>query len=95
MTCEMRPHLLAAWRSFAKDPDDQPELWLARGAPLGIRVAPIDVGVFPKYVDEKLENDPEEVAARTEDCDGTFYQRLTDLDDDANEEIKKLVDKIY
>jgi len=56
-TCA-RAGLLSAWRRTAGDPDDQPELWLANGAPpAGIRMTPADRGISPVVQDEF--DDPE------------------------------------
>ena len=41
--------ILEWWRLAAKDPDDQPTIWLRDGAPAGLNMPIIDRGVFPLY----------------------------------------------
>ena len=48
----MRPQLIAAWRSFVGDPDDQVETWFVDGGPLGIKAIPEPRGRFPEYAEK-------------------------------------------
>ena len=55
---DTRASLLGARRRKAHDPDDQPEIWLKSGGPLGVKRHPEDRSIFPK----KHEGNPDIVA---------------------------------
>ena len=57
----VRHDLLSAWRIRAQDPDDQVELWLRDGAPMGLRVHPLSRGIFPLHVSGMDRLDPEDI----------------------------------
>ena len=91
---ELRAELLGGWRAAAGDPDDQPEQWLAGGAPGGVRAHPLDRGVFPIVpADERpAVEDPE---ALHTDFDEFVNYLGTECDDDAFQELERLVGKKF
>jgi len=58
-----RARQLAAWRLKARNPDDQPDTWLSSDTLAGIRIMPLDRGVFLEvhnaYDDPELHGDQE------------------------------------
>ena len=76
--CEVRPQLLADWRKFVGDPDDQVEVWFREGAPLGIVAKPLPRNIFPEYSEQDAANDPASLASET--WDGKKSKAETDAD---------------
>ena len=62
LDCEVRPNLMAAWRSHVQDPDDVVEQWFISGSPLGITRMPERRGRFPVYPVQDPEVDVTELA---------------------------------
>jgi len=88
----IRAHLLEAWRALACDPDDQVFLWLTEGTPAGIRVHPVDRGIFPSVdAADEWENGEDLV---TPDEEFTNYSGI-DEDEFVWDEIEKFENKGY
>ena len=91
MDCEVRQNLVAAWRAFASDPDDQVEAWYKDGAPMGITVAPLSRSIFPVYSDRQATTAPGELL--TEDPDPAWKTLDAEADDMAVAEMTNMVNR--
>ena len=82
--------LIKEWRRYVGEPDDQVELWLCDGSPLGIVARPVDRGIFPLYTDAgSAVVDPASLASET--LTGRAFKAAADPD--AISEISTLVSK--
>ena len=89
LDCEVRPQLIASWREYTGDPDDQVESWFVDGSPLGIKQVPAPRGIFPEYADKDPAADFTTLASELIDGKKTKAAK----DRDAQDEVDKMVNR--